>query len=74
MSLRRGSLRKFIFEFDLGRCDTRLFGLLKVKKKYLRFSFFDDSLSGAFIFVYEKIMRFILGFVHFKYKNQYNCE
>ena len=21
------------FEFDLGRCDTRLFGLLEVKKK-----------------------------------------
>ena len=29
----RISQKIYFFEFDLGRCDTRLFGLLKVKKK-----------------------------------------
>ena len=29
----RISQKIYFFEFDLGRCDTRLFGLLEVKKK-----------------------------------------
>ena len=32
----RISQKIYFFEFDLGRCDTRLFGLLKVKKNKLQ--------------------------------------
>ena len=32
----RISQKIYFFEFDLGRCDTRLFGLLKVKKKKVK--------------------------------------
>ena len=32
----RISQKIYFFEFDLGRCDTRLFGLLRVKKKSLK--------------------------------------
>ncbi len=45
----RISQKIYFFEFDLGRCDTRLFGLLKVKKKQknLAFNFSYNSLTAC---------------------------
>ncbi len=52
----RISQKIYFFEFDLGRCVTRLFGLLKVKKKTKKLGLqllvqFFDGLLGRFLVI-----------------------